>query len=57
MRSALAKACTAIEVELFVRDLSRDVCVEASEALGPEKGAEARVGPTVFVPFASYWFL
>ena len=43
VRSAPVKACSGLEVELFVRDLVRDVCVEASEALGYEKGAEARV--------------
>ena len=43
MRSALSKACAGFEVELFVKGLCRNVCVEASEALGAEKGAEARV--------------
>ena len=43
MRSALSKACAGLEVELFVKDLDCDVCVEASDALGAEEGAEARV--------------
>ena len=43
MRAAGAKACAGLEVERFVRDLGRDVCVDSSEALGSEQGAEARV--------------
>ena len=43
MRSAVAKARAGLEVERFARDLDRDVCVESSEALGAERGAEARV--------------
>ena len=43
MRSALAKACAGLEVGLFVRDLDRDVCVGAREALGAERRAGARV--------------
>ena len=43
MRAAVAKACAGLEVERFVEDLDRDVCVESSEALGAERGAEARV--------------
>ena len=43
MRAAAAKECAGLEVERFVKDLGRDVCVEASEALGAEQGAEARV--------------
>ena len=42
MRSALSEACAGLEVELFVKDLGRDVCAESSEALGAEKGADAR---------------
>ena len=44
MRAAAAKACAGLEVERFVRDLGRDVCVDSYEALGAEQGAEARVG-------------
>ena len=43
MRAALSKACAGLEVGLLVKDLDRDVCVESSEALGAEKGAEARI--------------
>ena len=43
MRSALSKARAGLEVELFVKDSDCDVCVESSEALGAEKGAEARI--------------
>ena len=43
MRTAAAKACAGLEAERFVRDLGRDVCVDSSEALGAERGAEARV--------------
>ena len=43
MRAAAAEACAGLEVERFVRDLGRDVCVDSSEALGSEQGAEARV--------------
>ena len=39
MRAAVAKACAGLEVERFVKDLDRDVCAEASEALGTEQGA------------------
>ena len=38
MRSALSKACAGSEVEIFVKDLGRDVCADSSEALGAEKG-------------------
>ena len=48
MRSALDKARAGLEVEMFVRGLGRDMCVEASEALGSEKGAESRVWPHQF---------
>ena len=43
MRTAAAKACAGLEVERFARDLGRDVYVDSSEALGEERGAEARV--------------
>ena len=43
MQAATAKASAGLEVELFVKDLDREVCVEASEALGSEKGAGTRV--------------
>ena len=43
MRSALSKACAGLEVGLFVKDLDCDVCVEDSDALGAEEGAESRV--------------
>ena len=43
MRAAVAKACAGLEVDRFIRDLGRDVCAEASEALGGEPGSEARV--------------
>ena len=39
MRAAVAKACAGLEAERFVKDLDRDVCAEASEALGTEQGA------------------
>ena len=42
MREAVGKACKGLEVEHFVVDLDREVCVDASEALGAEAGAEAR---------------
>ena len=48
MRSALAKACAGIEVVLFVKNLDRDVRADASEVLGAEEGAEARVWPHRF---------
>ena len=43
MRAAVAMARAGLEVERFVWGLGRDVCVDASEALGAEKGAGARV--------------
>ena len=43
MREAVGRACRVLEVERFVSDLDREVCAEASEALGAEPGAEARV--------------
>ena len=39
MRAAAAKACAGLEAERFVKDPDRDVCAEASEALGTEQGA------------------
>ena len=42
MRAAAARASAGLEVERFVKDLDRDVCAEASEALGVERGAVAR---------------
>ena len=42
MRAALTKASAGLEVELFVKDLDREVRADASEALGSEEGAEAR---------------
>ena len=49
-RSAVANACAGLEVESFVRDLDRDARVESSEALGTERGAEARVWRRRFRP-------
>ena len=43
MRDAVSRACRGLEVERFVTDLDREVCAEASEAMGTEAGAEARV--------------
>ena len=43
MQAALVQASAGLEVELSVKDLDRDVCAEASETLGSEKGAEGRV--------------
>ena len=43
MRAAAAKACAGLDFGRFVQDLDRDVCAEASEALGVEQGADARV--------------
>ena len=43
MRAAVDKACKGLEVERFVAELDREICVDASEALGAEKGVEARV--------------
>ena len=43
MREAVQKACKGLEVERFVTDLDRDLCAGASEAIGAEAGAEARV--------------
>ena len=43
MRAAVAKACAGLGVERFAQHLGRDVCVDSSEALGAEQGAEARV--------------
>ena len=43
MRDAVSRACKGLEVERFVTDLDREVCVGASEAMGAEAGAEARV--------------
>ena len=43
MREAARRACKGLEVERFVTDLDREVCVGASEAIGAEAGAEARV--------------
>ena len=43
VREAAARACRSLEVERFVADLDREVCVDASEALGAETGVEARV--------------
>ena len=43
MREAARKACKGLEAERFVTDLGRDLCAEASEAIGAEAGAEARV--------------
>ena len=55
---------------MFVKDLDRDVCAEASEALGAERGVEARVRlprfrsvrellvPVVVLPFrGNFWSL
>ena len=42
MRSALPNACAGLEVELFVKDSGRNACAESPEALGAEKGADAR---------------
>ena len=70
MRAAATKACAGLEVERFVRYLGRDVCVEASEALGTEQGAEARIwcrrfrsardqlAPSAVLPIREdFWFL
>ena len=43
MCEAADKACKGLEVERFVTDLDREICVDASEALGAEGGVEARV--------------
>ena len=43
MREAVGRACRGLEVERFVADLDREICVDASEALGAETGVEARV--------------
>ena len=43
MREAVARACRGLEVERFIVDLDREICVDASEALGAETGVEARV--------------
>ena len=43
MRGAVARACRGLEVERFVADLDREICVDASEALGAERGVEAQV--------------
>ena len=43
MRDAVSRACKGLEVERFVTDLDREVCAGASEAMGAEAGAEARV--------------
>ena len=43
MRGAAAKARAGLEVGRFIRDLDRNVCAEASEALGADPGSEARV--------------
>ena len=43
MRAAADKACRGLEVERFVGDLDHEVCAEASEMLGSERGDEVRV--------------
>ena len=43
MRAAAGRACRGLEVERFVVDLGREICVDASEALGAQTGVEARV--------------
>ena len=43
MREAVGKACKGLEVEQFVTDLDREICLDASEALGAEPGVDARV--------------
>ena len=43
MREAVGRACKGLEVERFVADLDREICADASEALGAETGVEARV--------------
>ena len=70
MRAAVAKACAGLEVERFARDLDRDVCAQGSEALGAERGAEARIwrrrfrsvrellAPSVVLPIMEdFWLL
>ena len=43
MRSAVAKACTALGVTSIVEDLDREVRAEGDEALGAGRGAAARI--------------
>ena len=50
MREAVGKTCKVLEVEQFVADLDREVCVEASEASGAEAGTEARIWRHRFRP-------
>ena len=42
MREAVDKAGRGLEVEQFVAGLGREICVDASGALGAERGVEAR---------------
>ena len=70
MRAAVEKARKGLEGERFVRGLDRDVCADASEILGSERGAEARVwrhqfrsvkdllAPSVVLPIKEdFWYL
>ena len=70
MREAVGRACRGLEVERFVADLDREICVDASEALGAETGVEARVwchqfrslrdllAPAVVLPIREdFWYL
>ena len=43
MRSAIAKACTVLEVTSFVEDLDRYACADGDDALGAVLGAAARI--------------
>ena len=43
MRSAVAKACAALEVVPFAEGLDREVCAEGEEALGAATGAAAQI--------------
>ena len=42
MREAVGRACRGLEVERFVADLGRKICVDAPEYRGAETGVEAR---------------
>ena len=43
MRSAIAEACTVLEVTSFVEDLDREVCAGGEGALGAGEGAASRI--------------
>ena len=47
-REAATRACRSLEVERFVADLDREVCVDASEALGADMAPSIPIDPRPF---------